>query len=85
MNCTQIAVLKVSSQKSLGTFLESEKCRPLKFTVTLEILGNLTNETLKRKLADEEVSSFLVFTDFAKSNSAWAEAIGLLYAASGRT
>ena len=85
MDCTQIGVLKETSQVSLGTFLESENCRPLKSKVTLEILGNLANKTLEGELADEKVGGLLVPADLSEGDSAGAVAMGLLHSASGRS
>jgi len=37
----------------------------------LEVLSNLTNEPLERKLADEELGRLLVSPDLAERDSAW--------------
>jgi hypothetical protein len=46
--------------------------------IYLEILGNFTDETLEREFADEELSGFLVTSDFPEGDSSRAEAMGLL-------
>jgi hypothetical protein len=44
----------------------------------LEILGNLTNQTLEGKFADEEFSGFLVSPDFTEGDGTGPETMGLL-------
>ena len=45
----------------------------------LEVLSDLTNETLEGKFADEEFRRLLVTTNLAKSDGTRAEAMGLLH------
>ncbi|KAL8489870.1 hypothetical protein ACS0TY_025672 [Phlomoides rotata] len=58
--------------------------RALKPQIGLEILGNLTNQPLERKLLDQKLSRFLVLSDLTESNGTGAESVGLLHSASGR-
>ena len=51
--------------------------------VRLEVLGNLTNQALEGKLADQELGGFLVATDFSESDSSWLITMGLLDTAGG--
>jgi hypothetical protein len=43
----------------------------LESQVRLEVLGNFTNQTLERKLSDEELGRLLVATDFTESDSSY--------------
>ena len=52
-------------------------------TAYLEVLSNLTNETLEGQLADEELRALLVATDFTESDGTRPETMGLLHATSG--
>jgi len=63
---------------TFGSLLESEDGRRLEAQVGLVVLGDLTNETLERKLADEQLRGFLVTTNFTKSDGSGPEAMGLL-------
>jgi hypothetical protein len=58
--------------------LECEDGRGLEAQVGLVVLSNLTNETLERKLADEQLGGFLVTTNFTESDGSGPEAMGLL-------
>jgi len=64
--------------RTFSGLLESEDGRRLETQVGLVVLSDLTNETLERKLADEEFGGFLVATNFTKSDSSGPEAMGLL-------
>ena len=58
--------------------LESEDGRRLEAQVGLVVLSNLTNETLERKLADEQLGGFLITTNFTESDSSGPETMRLL-------
>jgi hypothetical protein len=49
----------------------------------LEVLRDLTDETLEGQLADEELSRLLVATDLAEGDRSGTEAMGLLHTTSG--
>ena len=69
---TQIGVLEEADEVRLGRFLKRQQRRGLEPDVDLEVLNNLTNEPLERRLPDEEVGGFLVPTDLSQSNRAGA-------------
>jgi len=52
----EVGVLEEGDEVSLGSLLKSADSRRLEAEVGLEVLGNLTNETLEGQLADEELS-----------------------------
>lgn len=54
-----------------------------KVTTNLEILRDLTDETLERQLADEELRALLVATDFTQGDGTGAETMRLLHTSSG--
>ena len=56
MDGAKVCVLEETYEVGLSSLLKSEDSRSLESEVTFEILGDLTHETLKRKLADEEIS-----------------------------
>jgi hypothetical protein len=68
MDCCQVGILKESNEVGLAGFLECSNGGGLESQVCLEILGNLTNETLEGELADQELGRFLVTTNFTKSD-----------------
>ena len=78
----QVGVLKEGDEVSLNGLLESADGRRLEAEVRLEVLGDLTNQTLEGELADEELSRLLVTTDFTESDSSWLVSVGLLDTAS---
>ena len=56
VNGTQVGILKQSYQVGLGSFLQGQDSGTLESQITLEILSNLTNQTLEGQLADQQVS-----------------------------
>jgi hypothetical protein len=72
MDGRQIGVLKESDEVGLAGFLKSSDGRRLESQVSLEILSDLTNETLEGELSDQELGRFLVTTNFTKSNGSWS-------------
>jgi histone H3 len=81
----EVGVLEERDEVRLGGLLESADGGALEAEVGLEVLGDLTDETLERELADEELSRLLVTTNLTKSDGTGAVAVGLLdTAGSGR-
>jgi hypothetical protein len=68
MDGSQVGVFKETDEVRLTGFLESSDSRRLESQVCLEILGNLTNETLEGELTDQELGRLLVTTNFTKSD-----------------
>ena len=60
MDGAEVGVLKETHQVGLASLLKSHHSRALEPQVSLEILGNLTNETLEGQLTNEQFSRLLV-------------------------
>ena len=60
MDGTKIGVLKEAHQVGLAGFLQGHHSRTLESQISLEVLGNLTDETLEWQLANEQFSRLLV-------------------------
>ena len=84
MDGTQVGVLKQTNEVSFAGLLEGHNSRALEPQVSLEVLGNLTDQTLEGELADEELSRLLVASDFAESHCARPVSVGLLHSSCGR-
>jgi hypothetical protein len=83
MNSTQVSVLEQANKVGFGSLLESKNGRGLETKIGLEVLGNLTDQSLEGGLTDEQIGTLLVLADFAKSNSSRAIAMRLLDTSSG--
>ena len=59
MDGTQVGVLEEGDEVGLNGLLESTDGGRLEAEVRLEVLGNLTDETLERELAVQIVSMFV--------------------------
>jgi hypothetical protein len=68
MDRCQVGVFKETNKVGLTGFLECTDGRRLESQVGLEILGNLTDETLERELSNQELGRFLVTTNLTESN-----------------
>jgi hypothetical protein len=64
----QVGVLEEANQVSLAGLLEGHDGRRLKPQVGLEVLGDLTDQTLEWQLADQKLGRLLVTTDFTESD-----------------
>ena len=67
----EIGVLEKRDEVGLNGLLESTDGGRLEAEVRLEVLGNLSDETLEGELADEELSRLLVATDLSESDGSW--------------
>ena len=81
----QVGVFEKTDQVSLRGFLKGHDSRGLEAEVSLEVLGDLTDQTLERQLSDEELSALLVTTDLTKGNSSRPVTMGLLDSSSSRS
>ena len=79
----QVGVFEEPDEVGLGGFLERRDGRRLESQVSLEVLGNLTDETLEWELSDEELGRLLVSTDLTESDGSRTVSVWLLDAAGG--
>ena len=84
VNGTKVGILEQTNQVGLSGFLEGKNGRSLEAKIGLEVLGDLTDKTLERELADEQVGRLLVTTNLTASDSSWTVSVGLLDSSSGR-
>lgn len=79
----QVGILEETDEVSLGRLLEGHDSRGLEAEISLEILGDLTNESLEGKLADEQFGGLLVAPDLTKSDGTGPVPVGLLDTSGG--
>merc|ERR1711929_37893 len=84
MDGTEVGVLKETHKISLASLLKCHYSRTLEPQVGLEVLSDLTNKTLERQLADQQLSGLLVPPYLPECNSARPVAMGLLDTSSCR-
>ena len=71
MDCCQVGILKETHKVSLSRLLKSQDSAGLKPQISLEVLSNLTHQSLKRQLANEQLSWFLILANLTKGDSSW--------------
>jgi len=84
VNGAQVCVFKQANEVGLPCLLQGKDSRSLETKIALEILRDLTDKSLERKLADEELGGLLVTSDLTKSDGSGSVSVGLLDTASGR-
>ena len=71
MDGAEVGVLEERDEVSLNGLLKSTDGGGLEAEIRLEVLSNLTNETLERQLADQKLSGLLVTTDLTESDGTY--------------
>jgi hypothetical protein len=66
VNGAQVCILKHANKVSLQSLLEGKYSCALETQVAIEILSNLSYQTLEWCLANQKVSRLLVFPDLSK-------------------
>ncbi|KAL7429121.1 hypothetical protein ACHAXM_001547 [Skeletonema potamos] len=83
MNSTQVGILKETNKVCLTRLLQGQNGSGLKPQIRLEILSNLTNETLEGCLADQKVGGLLILADLTKSDGTGTITVGFLHSSGG--
>ena len=79
----QVGVLEQANQVGLAGLLQSHDGGALEPQVSLEVLGNLPDQTLEGQLADEELGGLLVPPDLPEGDGTGSVPVGLLHASGG--
>ena len=74
----QVGIFEQGDEISLDGLLEGADGRALESEVALEVLGDLTDETLEWELSDEEFGRLLVSTNLSEGDGAGLISVGLL-------
>ena len=74
----KVSIFKKTNEVSLRSLLKGHDSRALESEVSLEVLGNLTDQTLEGQLPDEELSALLVTPDLTESDGTGPVTMGLL-------
>jgi hypothetical protein len=82
VNGSQVGILEQGHEVGLSSLLERHHSRGLEAQVSLEVLCDLTDETLEGKFTDEELRRFLIPTNLAQRDGTRTEPVWLLNATS---
>jgi len=74
----EVGVLEQADEVGLGGLLEGHDGRGLEPQIGLEVLGDLTDQTLEWQLADEQLRALLVAADLTESNGSGTITMRLL-------
>ena len=81
----QVGVFEETDQVSLASLLQSHDSGALEAKIGLEVLSDLTDQTLEGQFADQQFGALLVSSDFSESHCSWPVTMGFLHSASGRS
>ena len=79
----KVGILEQTNEVSLGGLLEGQNSARLESQISLEVLSDLTNETLEGELTDQQLSALLITSDLSQSDSTRSISVGLLDTSSG--
>ena len=79
----QVGVFEETDEVGLGSLLKGHDGRGLEPEVSLEVLGDFTDQALEGELADEKLCALLVTTDLTESHGTGPVPVGLLDASGG--
>ena len=83
MDSAQVGVLEETDEVSLGSLLQGHDSGGLEAEISLEVLGDLTDQALEGQLADQQLGALLVPTDLTESHCSWPVSVGLLHTSGG--
>ena len=75
---TQIRILEQAYHVCLSRLLQRKQSCSLELDIWLEIMSNLSHQSLERKLAQKEFGAFLVLPDLSQSYGARSVSVGFL-------
>lgn len=78
MDGAEVGIFEQSDQVGFSSFLEGEDSRALESQVVLIVVSDFSDESLERKLSDEEFSGLLELSDFSQSDGTRSVSVGLL-------
>ena len=79
----KVGVLEEANHVSLSGLLKGKDGGRLESKVALGLVGNLTDESLERKLSDEELRGLLVSSDLSEGDGTGLESVGSLDTSGG--
>jgi histone H3 len=79
----QVGVFEESDEVGFGGFLEGHDGGALESQVSLEFLGDFSDQSLEGELSQQEISGLLVLSDFSEGDGSGSVSVGLLDTASG--
>lgn len=82
VNGAKVCVLEQADQVRLGSLLQRQHSAALETQVSLEVLGDFTNQALEWELPNEQLSRLLILANLTQGNCAWPVAMWFLHTTS---
>ena len=81
----EVGVLEKTNHVGLGSLLEGKDGGRLESQVGLEVVGEVSDESLEWELSNEELGGLLVLSDVSEGDGTWSKSVGSLHAAGSVT
>lgn len=75
----QVGIFEETDEVSFRCFLKGHDGRALETQVSLEVLGDFTDQSLEGQFSDKQFSRFLVSSDLTKGYSTWSVSVWFLH------
>jgi len=73
-----VGVFEQTDEVSFNSLLEGKESRALESEFAVALVGNILDDSLERKLSDQEVGASLVLSDFSDGDGSRSESVSLL-------
>ena len=74
----QVGVIKQADLVDLASLLQSHDGGALETEISLDVLGDLTDQALEGELADQQLGGLLASPDRTESHYSWPVSVGVL-------
>ena len=83
MDGTEVGILEEADQVCFSGLLQGENSGTLESEVLLEVLCNLSDESLEWELSDEKLCGLLILSDLSQGDGTRSVSVGLLDSSGG--
>ena len=78
----QVGIFEETDEVSFSSFLEGQDSRGLESQIVLVIVSDFSDESLEGELSNEELSGFLVLSNFSEGDGSGSISVGLFNSSS---
>ena len=78
VDSAEVGVFEEGDQVSFSGFLEGQDCRWLESEFLFPLVRDFSDHSLEGEFSNEEISWFLIFSDFSQGNCSGFESVGFL-------
>jgi len=83
VDSAEVSIFEKTDEVRFGGFLEGQDSGGLESKVSLEVVGDFSDESLEGELSDQKIGGLLVLSNFSESDGTGSVSVGLLNTTSG--